>query len=217
MIRRLLLAAALATAVAVPLAPGHATAQSDSAVAVNKHDGKSVFKLAFHVRKTMDSDVDAQNAAVAYASCTDCRTVAASIQVVLAMGDVDSATPENVSIAINDQCSECETLAAAYQYVFGTGEPMKFTAEGNRKLADIRHRLHELQKRDDLTLDELAAEIAKLAAETAEVVDTELVPRNQPASQEPTTTTSSSTSSTLPEPGGATTTTADANTTTTGP
>jgi putative peptide zinc metalloprotease protein len=216
-IRRLLLAAALATAVAVPLAPGHATAQSDSAVAVNKHDGKSVFKLAFHVRKTMDSDVDAQNAAVAYASCTDCRTVAASIQVVLAMGDVDSATPENVSIAINDQCSECETLAAAYQYVFGTGEPMKFTAEGNRKLADIRHRLHELQKRDDLTLDELAAEIAKLAAETAEVVDTELVPRNQPASQEPTTTTSSSTSSTLPEPGGATTTTADANTTTTGP
>ncbi|MEY2566221.1 MAG: putative peptide zinc metalloprotease protein [Actinomycetota bacterium] len=217
MIRRLLLAAALAATVAVPLAPGHATAQSDSAVAVNKHDGKSVFKLAFHVRKTMDSDVDAQNAAVAYASCTDCRTVAASIQVVLAMGDVDSATPENVSIAINDQCSECETLAAAYQYVFGTGEPMKFTAEGNRKLADIRHRLHELQKRDDLTLDELAAEIAKLAAETAEVVDTELVPRNQPASQESTTTTSSSTSSTLPEPGGATTTTADANTTTTGP
>jgi putative peptide zinc metalloprotease protein len=186
---------------------------------VNKHDGKSVFKLAFHVRKTMDSDVDAQNAAVAYASCSDCRTVAASIQVVLAMGDVDTATPENVSIAINDQCSECETLAAAYQYVFGTGEPMKFTAEGNRRLADIRHRLHALQKRDDLTLDELAAEIAKLAAETAQVVDTELVPRNQPASQEPTTTTSTattSTSSTLPAPGGVTTTTADA-TTTTGP
>jgi putative peptide zinc metalloprotease protein len=172
--------------------PAHA--QDDSAVAVNTHDGKSVFKLAFHVRRTMDSDVDAQNAAVAYASCTGCRTVAASIQVVLAMDDIDSATPENVAIAINDQCTECETLAAAYQYVFGTGEPMRFTPEGNRRLADIRHRLHELQKRDDLTLDQLAAEIAALAAETAEVVDSELVAAGPP--DQPTTTTSTSASST---------------------
>jgi putative peptide zinc metalloprotease protein len=200
-------------AVALPLAVSPAAAQSDSAVAVNKHDGKSVFKLAFHVRRTMDSDVDAQNAAVAYASCTDCRTVAASIQVVLAMDDVDTANPENVSIAINDQCSECETLAAAYQYVFGNGEPMKFTAEGNRRLADIRHRLHQLQKRDDLTLDELAAEIAKLAAETAEVVDSELVPRDGPAASDASTTTSS-TSTTSPADDGTTTSTADVTTTT---
>jgi putative peptide zinc metalloprotease protein len=194
MIRRLVIIAVLAGAFALPLVP--ARAQDDSAVAVNTHDGKSVFKLAFHVRRTMDSDVDASNAAVAYASCSDCRTVAASIQVVLAMSDVDTANPENVSIAINDQCSDCETLAAAYQYVFGNGEPMKFTAEGNRRLADIRHRLHQLQSRDDLTLDELAAEIAKLAAETAEVVDAELVPRDSPATTDATTTTEVTTTST---------------------
>jgi putative peptide zinc metalloprotease protein len=190
-------------------APAHA--QDDSAVAVNMHDGKSVFKLAFHVRRTMDSDVDAQNAAVAYASCTGCRTVAASIQIVLAMGDVDSATPENVAIAINDQCSECETLAAAYQYVFGTGEEVHFTPEGHRRLADIRHRLHELKKREDLTLDQLAAEIATLAAEAAEVVDSELRgagPPGDTTTSTSVTSTSTSTTQPAPEPSpGATTTT----------
>lgn len=211
MMRRIALALVVA-ATLVPLQTVTASAQSDSAVAVNKHDGKSVFKLAFHVRRTMDSDVDAQNAAVAYASCEECRTVAVSIQVVLAQDEVDSANPENVAIAINDQCSECETLAAAYQFVFGTGEPMKFTPEGKRRLADIRRRLHELQKRDDLTLDQLAEEIAKLAAETAEVVDTELVPRGKPADETTTTSTSapdsSTTTSTTGAPEASTSTTA---------
>lgn len=176
-----------------------AWAQDSSAVAVNTRDGSSVFKLSFSVKHIMDSDVDADNAAVAYASCTDCETVATSIQVVLVMGDAESLTSDNVAIAINYQCSECETLAAAYQYVFGDGEPVRFTAEGNQRLADIRRRFQELRRRDDLTLQQLAAEIAKLAAEVAEVVDEELVATGKagaPGQQESATTTVVSTSTT---------------------
>lgn len=146
-----------------------------SAVAINRRDGSSVFRLAFSVKRVMSSEVDADNAAVAYASCTDCQTVASSIQVVLVMDDSNSLTTDNVAIAINYQCTECDTLAAAYQYVFGNGEPVRFTAEGNRKLADIRRRYQQLRQRDDLTLQQLADEIAKLAGEVAEVVDEELV------------------------------------------
>lgn len=178
LLRPLLLAAILAGA---PLgaAPGVASADSQgdsAAVAVNTADGSSVFRLSFSVKRIMDSSVDADNAAVAYASCSECRTVAASIQVVLAMADTESLTTDNVAIALNYECSECETLAAAYQFVFGNGEPLRFTAEGNRVLADVRRRLQELRRRDDLTLDQLAAEIDALAEETAEVVRTELVP-----------------------------------------
>lgn len=201
-------------------------AQGDTAaVAINRRDGSSVFRLSFSVKRVMGSEVDADNAAVAFASCTDCRTVAASIQVVLAMDDVDSLTTDNVAIAINYQCSECETLAAAYQYVFGNGEPVRFTAEGNRRLADIRRRLQALRQRDDLTLEQLAEEIATLAGEVAEVVDDELVATGAagapgPPEESTTTTTSeasttTTTSETTTTTDGATTTTTEATTTTT--
>jgi putative peptide zinc metalloprotease protein len=200
-----------------------AAGQDSSAVAVNQRDGSSVFKLSFSVKRVMDSEVDADNAAVAYASCTECQTVATSIQVVLVMDDPESVTTDNVAIALNYQCSECETLAAAYQYVFGDGEPVRFSAEGNQRLADIRRRFQELRRRDDLTLQQLADEIALLAAEVAEVVDEELVPTGKagaPGQQQVTTTTTSSTAvvtSTTSTVGATTTSVAAATTTTVRP
>jgi putative peptide zinc metalloprotease protein len=199
MIPRYARVAAVLIAVVVGAAgyPGQAAAEDSSAVAVNTKDGKSVFRLTFHVKRTMDSDVDNDNAAVAYASCESCRTVAASIQVVLVMGEAELVTTDNVAVAINYECSECETLAAAYQYVYGEGSPVRFTAEGNRKLAELRRRLQELRRRDDLTLEQLAQEIAQIAAEVAAVVDEELVPAGQEgAPGEQTTTTEATTTST---------------------
>lgn len=162
----------LLAAQGLSLLPAHA--QDSSAVAVNTRDGSSVFKLSFSVKRIMDNEVDTSNAAVAYASCEDCQTVAASIQIVLVMSDADTVEPSNLALSVNYECSECETLAAAYQYVFGNGEPVRFTAEGNQRLADIRRRFQELRHRN-LTLDDLAKEIAVLAEEVAEVVDDELV------------------------------------------
>lgn len=211
----------LAFPAATSTAAGAQEAQGDTAaVAVNTRDGSSVFRLAFSVKRVMGSEVDADNAAVAYASCADCQTVASSIQVVLLMDDADSVTTDNVAVAINYQCSECETLAAAYQYVFGDGQPVRFSAEGNRRLADIRRRLQALRQRDDLTLEQLAQEIAALAGEVAEVVDEELVPvgaagaPGQESEQTTTTTEADATTTTTTE--ATTTTTTDATTTTTG-
>lgn len=168
---------------------------SNDAVAVNTKDGSSVFKLAFSVKK-VSGDVNASNTAAAVASCTDCRTVAVAIQVVLAEDTANSFTPTNTALAINYQCTECETLAAAYQFVFGDGTDVKLTPEGKQQLHDVKKQLQDLQKTSDaLTLQEIADRVAVLAAEVGDVVAHSLVPRGQDAApgQSTTSTTGSTT------------------------
>jgi putative peptide zinc metalloprotease protein len=218
--RRLLglcMAVLISLGMVLPMAP--ASAQENDATAVNTKDGKSVFKLAFQVKKTMDSDVVATNTATAFASCTDCKTVAAAIQIVLVSGEPTSADIENQALAINYQCTECETMAVAYQFVFGNGEDVKFTPEGKRRLNELKQQFKQLKHRDDLTLQQLSNEIALIAGEVAEVVDTELVTKEKgsDATSTSTSTPASTTSTTADDSSSGPTTTADEPTTTTAP
>jgi putative peptide zinc metalloprotease protein len=191
---RLLLAAVVALAVVAAAPAVSAQSQDNTAVASNTKDGKSVFKLAFSVKK-VTGDVDAQNTAVAFASCEDCRTVAVAIQVVLA-SEVDAVAPENVAVAINYDCTECETLARAFQFVYGDGQELEFTKEGKKRLHDLKKRVQDLKHRDDLTLAQLAQELAVIAAEVAEVVETEVQVKQPDNSPSPSSTTTSTTAST---------------------
>jgi putative peptide zinc metalloprotease protein len=178
---RLALAAVI---VALAAGGGLAIAQSangdTSAVAVNTHDGSSVFKLAFQIRKVAGGTVDDQNAAVAYASCDACRTVAISIQVLLISGDTSSFTPENYAIAINDNCTMCDTLALAYQFAVGVGTKLKFTAAGNQQLADIRRQLQELRQ-GNLSDAELQTRVDGLMGQLSDVLGNDLVGVREPA------------------------------------
>ncbi len=186
-IARTVLFALLASAV-LTVAP--AAAQDNTATAVNTKDGKSVFKLAFSV-KEVTGDVDARNTAVAYSSCTDCKTVAAAIQIVL-ISDPDDVIVRNQVLAVNYQCVECETLARAYQFVFASGAELEFTKEGKAALHDLRKRFYDLKQRDDLTLQQLATEIAVIAGEVLKVVDTELIAVEDKKAEPTTTTTAGS-------------------------
>ena len=123
--------------------------------------------------------------------------------------DADSATLENVSVAINYQCTECETLAAAYQFVFADGQEIEFTKEGKQRLHDLKRRFHDLKHRDDLTLEQLAAEIAAIAGEVLEVVETEVVLQKEKKEKE------SADASTTTIPGESPSTTAGASPTST--
>ncbi len=213
------LLAALVIFLGVPAASvPSAVAQDTSAVAVNLKDGRSVFRLAFHVKRTVDTVVDHSNAAVAFASCDSCRTVAISIQVVLAMAETDAVTTENLALAYNFQCSECETLAAAYQFVFATGERLRFTPEGSRRVADIRRRLQQLRQ-IQLTLHDLALHVDALADELWVVLQEELVaraPAGADSATDPVAADSETTDSTTTTGGESTTsTTTDSSSTTT--
>jgi putative peptide zinc metalloprotease protein len=158
---------------------GAAPAAADddnTAVAVNTEDGASVFRLAFSVRHVANGVIDETNSAYALASCTDCQTIALAFQVVLAHGDVDVAVPENRAVAYNDQCVECVTYASAMQIVLGFDGPVRFTAEGQRRLAALHKTLRQLEERAaTLTVTQLNAEVQAAKAELVAILEQELV------------------------------------------
>ncbi len=152
-------------------------------MAVNTKDGSDVFRLAFHVNRVASDTVDSANAAVAFASCSDCQTVAIAIQVVLIMSDPTTVTPEKLAIAINQECSECDTLASAYQLVLSTDGPVRLSAEGRRRIAEIRRQLQDL-RRSELSSIEIQARVKTLTAELRDVVTTQLVPIGREGDEE---------------------------------
>jgi putative peptide zinc metalloprotease protein len=194
-------------------APTAAYAGDNAAIAVNTKDGTTVFKVAFAIRHVMGDVVDDTNGAVAYASCTDCAAVAIAFEIVLVEGNPSTVTPTNVAIAFNENCDTCVAVAEAYQFVLGTGGLVHFDSEGNKILADIRKELHSLKK-EDLTIEQLQAELDSISARIADVLANHLVPvPGKKAGQQET----SPTSTTTPATTSTTTPTTTAETTTTEP
>jgi hypothetical protein len=182
--RRLVLALLLALALgaAVPAAP--ALAQGDTtAVAINTKDGATLFKFAFQVRRTMQDVVDTSNAAVAISSCNECTTTAISFQVLLVGGNPSTVTPTNIALAYNIDCTSCVTAAFAYQFVLGEPGPLHFTADGNRRIAELRKRLRALDGQE-LTLDQLQAQLDAAAAELSDILAHEVVAVGPPGGSE---------------------------------
>jgi putative peptide zinc metalloprotease protein len=200
--RRALLATAIATVVLAapavraqetptpsPVAGGSSAGGDTAAVAINTKDGFDVFRLAFAVKRSMGDVVDTTNAAVAFASCADCQTVAVSIQVVLMMNDPSVVTPTNLAIAINQGCTLCETLASAYQVILTTDGPVHFTPDGYRELAAIRRELLEI-RHAGLSIEEIVARLDELMDRFLRVLSDEIVEAGPPSSPTPSTTTS---------------------------
>lgn len=158
------------------------TPQGDNVASeINTKDNSNVFDLSFNIRRVMAGAVDIDNAAVAVGNCTDCRTIAVAIQVVLIFSDPDVVTTDNLALALNLECTSCETMALAYQYVLTTDGPVHFTAEGNKAINDILKQIAEIGSDEQLSLEEIDAQIGALVDELFAIVDTELVSAGQPA------------------------------------
>jgi putative peptide zinc metalloprotease protein len=178
--RRLAAVAAAVLLLLMPAAPASAQGGDTAAIAINTKDGADVFKLVFQIRRVTQDVVDTGNYAIAYASCTDCQTVAIAIQIVLVSGyDSGTVAPENLAIAINENCVLCDTLASAYQFVVTAEGNLRFTPQGRRRLADLRKALHDLRKAD-LTGPEIQARLDGLMDELADILSTELVEAGPP-------------------------------------
>ena len=220
-----LLIAAAGLSIATPASAG-AQGGDNTAIAINTKDGSTVFRLSFAIRHVMGDVVDQSNAAVAYASCTDCTTVAIAIEIVLVEGSPNVVTPTNIAIAYNEQCLLCVTVADALQFVEGTNGPIRFDHEGNRILHDVKKELEAL-KHQDMTFDQLRAVIQDVFDKIQDVLQNHLVPvgepenqpnQSQPAETTPTTDQSTTTTTTPTETTDTTTTpTTTGVTTTSGP
>ena len=66
---------------------------------------------------TDDDPVVNVNEAYAFASCSDCVTVAVAFQVVVIVGYADVIVPQNLSGALNYDCFRCITASVASQLV----------------------------------------------------------------------------------------------------
>jgi putative peptide zinc metalloprotease protein len=180
--RRALLLGALAAGALGAFLPSPAAAQDSAAVAVNTRDESSIFRLAFNIRRVTGDVVDQTNAAVAYASCNECRTVAISFQVLLVQSDASIVSPENLALTINQDCTLCDTFAAAYQIVLGDGTRLRFTAEGSLAIAQIRRDLQALRDQN-LSDDDLNAQLDAIYGRLKGVLDTQLVGVGEPGPQ----------------------------------
>ena len=90
----------------------------NQALAVNTTDNSVTYKVAIAwVWATGGEDVLNVNEAYAFASCSDCVTVAVAFQVVVIVGSADIVVPQNLSGALNYECFECITASVASQLV----------------------------------------------------------------------------------------------------
>jgi putative peptide zinc metalloprotease protein len=97
-----------------PAPPGEGDNQ---ALAVNTKDGTVVYQVAFALVWVTGDSVLNKNEAYAFASCDHCAAVAVGFQVVLVLGDVDVAVPQNLAGSVTYGCVSCVTYALASQLV----------------------------------------------------------------------------------------------------
>jgi hypothetical protein len=107
------------------------------------------------------------NVATAWATCLECRTTAAAVQMVIVEGPYDTLEPGNLAAAINDNCDTCETFAYARQYVFIVGREVKISHKAETRIERIDEDMEDvIRSRDDFPTME-----AELDALTQQMVD----------------------------------------------
>jgi putative peptide zinc metalloprotease protein len=102
-----------------PLPPAEGDNQ---AAAYNTTDDSTKYDVAFALVWAEGNEVLNVNEAHAYASCSNCVTVAVAFQVVLIMDDAQVVVPQNLAVAANYQCYRCITAAIANQLVLSVGD-----------------------------------------------------------------------------------------------
>jgi putative peptide zinc metalloprotease protein len=159
---------------AQPAGGAGAGGMDNEVVLVNTQDGRHLARSSVAVAPVLGDVVDNQNAAYAYSRCSDCRTVAVAVQVVLVMGNPSSVTPRNLALAVNQDCERCESMASAYQYVLTTDGIVHFSAAGEREIAALRGEIAGVTG-SDLPFAELDARLDALVERLWQVIDNELV------------------------------------------
>jgi putative peptide zinc metalloprotease protein len=149
-----------------PLPPGEGDNQ---AAAINTADDTTTYDVAFALVWATGDEVDNVNAAYAYASCSNCVTVAVAFQVVLIMDDAHVVVPQNLAVAANYDCYRCITAAIASQLVLSvTDTPGQDQLVA---LADVWNRLlHFGQSITTYSLAEISTQLEAFKTEITAIL-----------------------------------------------
>ena len=133
----------------------------NQALVVNTLDGSHMIDLALSLVFVDADEVLNQNGAYAYASCSNCSTIAIAFQVVIIIDGATVVAPENLSVAINAECLRCVTQAIATQLIGTTLDPL--TAEEMSELTALWDELESLDARAaEMSLTDVFAEFDRL-------------------------------------------------------
>lgn len=158
--------------------------KDNAIVVVNRHDGKNDHRAGLGMARVLSEEAGNKNFGYAYSSCTDCRSVAVAVQVVLIMSNPSVVTPQNFAIAVNELCTRCTTVALAYQYVITTDGVVRFSAEANSRMASLERQISSLAGSSELDPPTLVARVDPLVKQIWALVDTELVKVGRPAEKQ---------------------------------
>ena len=145
----------------------------NSATAYNFGHGRLKARTRAALVQTRSPWVNATNRAVARSRCSDCRTVAVALEVVVASGSPATPSFTNHADALSENCTRCETLAMAYQLVL-LKPASRLSNTGVARLNEIAGQLASLT-RTSLPIDQVAAGVDGLAAQAAHVLSEEVV------------------------------------------
>jgi hypothetical protein len=177
---RTLSAAALAAALvaggpwgAASAADGGGRSIDSSAVAEATAPGTRLARSSLDLVFVPGGRVHATNFAVAHSSCDGCRSVAASVQVVVVRDKGTDVDAGNAALAFNQACSSCESLADAHQVVLVVGPRTTLAGWVHQAVQGLRAELADLVARD-LPLAELQVRIDALADRLQDVAQSAL-------------------------------------------
>ncbi len=149
-----------------PLPPAEGDNQ---AAAYNTTDDSVTYDVAFALVWASGNEVLNVNEAHAYASCSNCVTVAVAFQVVLIMDDAQVVVPQNLAVAANYECYRCITAAIASQLVLSMQETPG--EEQLLALGEVWNRLTEFGRSImAYSLVEISAQLEAFQAEIVEIL-----------------------------------------------
>jgi putative peptide zinc metalloprotease protein len=105
-------------------------AGGNNVVMLNNHqDGRLRVKGSVQINRITAPNVAPENLARAYASCTECDTLAVAMQINLIRRDTSRVVPGNAAVAINYRCNRCRTIAVSLQYTLSVDDPKQTPRE----------------------------------------------------------------------------------------
>jgi len=139
----------------------------------NATTGASMARAKTSVAHDPGPTVANTNQAYAHATCTDCRTVAVAVQVVLVEGPTTDFRPTNVALALNENCLRCATFAFARQEVLSPGRHIEISEHAESAIKTIQAQISHVASSSE-TFDVMTTDLDNLTQQLVAVVQGEV-------------------------------------------
>jgi putative peptide zinc metalloprotease protein len=168
------IAVALAAVVGpAPLVSADSGHPKNSVSVQNTVDGAMRIKAKTKIAEDQGPTIAPENSAFAYASCTDCLTIAVAVQVVLVIGTVHDARPSNAAVAMNYQCLRCHTFAYANQVLIPVDHEVELSDEARERVANLREQIAATAASSD-TFDQMSSDLNALTQQLVDVITNDI-------------------------------------------